>query len=112
MAMNSRTLPWRAIPWHLKIIRMLSYLVWAILSSSMFYAGAIYTHGVSQPQYKVGDFTERYVLKGKVHYLTEPQANKYELSRSVAMFSFPVVVVLFLLYNVLERRLKSGTEIK
>ncbi len=78
----------------------------------MISAGVIYTSGVSQPEYKTGEFTERYVLKGKVHYLTETQAKNYEIALSVAMFSFPVGVVLFLLYNLIEKRLRNDLGIK
>ena len=101
---NSRILPWSAIPRYLRIIRVLAYLSWVVVSVSAIYAGVIYTQGLYQPTYKTGEFTRAHDIKGQVHYQTEAQSIDYTIARTVMLFSFPAGMVIFIIHNILDWR--------
>ena len=95
---------WRAIPWYYRVIRVLAVFCWFVFMTSMVYAGAVYTQGLSQPGHETEEFTERYILKGRVHYLTKQQATNYEISNSIRVYSFPIGVIIFIICHIMERR--------
>jgi hypothetical protein len=77
----------------------------------MIFAGTIYSSGIDEPQTKTGKFTEMVILKGRVHYITQIQFEYYQLSHYAAITTFPAGIFMFLLYNLLERRLRNEANI-
>ena len=107
MASNSRTLPWSAIPRHMRIMRILFLLSIVTGGIAAIFVGTITRSGINQPEYRTQKFTERFVLKGKVRYLTEEQAKNYDIALSIVTVDCSLTIILFGWCNLSERRFRK-----
>jgi len=98
---------WASIPLYLKVIRIVCYMGWGILGLSIIGAGVIYAAGIGQPSYKSEVFSERYVIKGEVHYLTKIQSQIYISLRTISLISLPGVFLLFIVHNVMDKKIQD-----
>jgi hypothetical protein len=108
MPVNSRTLPWKIIPKYLKVIRACSYAALSIFALFIVLLFIASRKILEQPNHERGIFTERYVIKGSVHYMTKNQAVYYGMLNYGVYILFFLSVILFISHNIFEYKIRRN----